>query len=50
MEEVEDRVVPRTMDKVAWVLIRFHTHREVDDEESLHGEVRSQDVPAWVAK
>ena len=39
MEEVEDRVVSPTVDKVAWVLIMLHTLREIDDEESLLGEV-----------
>uniref|UniRef100_A0A804PH72 Uncharacterized protein n=1 Tax=Zea mays TaxID=4577 RepID=A0A804PH72_MAIZE len=43
MEEVEDRVVPAAVDKVAWVLVKLHTPREIDDEESRRGEVQSQD-------
>ena len=39
MEEVEDRVLPSAVDKVAWVLIKLRTLGEIGDEESLLGEV-----------
>ena len=45
MEEVEKRVVLPAVDKVASVLIKLHTPREINDEESLCGEVQSQDAP-----